>query len=105
MQIAIGSGTITATLADGTTQVFNLANMVDIPAIRYAEYNTVPPILGSDPYTQPNPTPVNSYKVVLHFNDNRWLELQMGSISNQVTWTNDLTGANTAVSEISAAIP
>lgn len=104
MDVTLGTGTITVELADGTEQVYNLANMVDLPAIRYAEYNTVPPVLGSDPYTQPNPTFVDSYKVVLHFNDNRWLELKMGTIGNQATWTNDLSGANQAVADIAGAI-
>lgn len=105
MDITLGSGTLTATLPDGTKQVYNLGNMVDNGAIRWQKYNTVPPILGSDPYTQPTPTSVPQYKVVLHFNDNRWLELRMGTIGNQPTWADTLVGANAAVTAISAALP
>lgn len=105
MDIALGTGTITATLPDGTTQVINGQNVVDVDNIRWRVYNTAPPILDPNtPYNQPNPTSVPSYKVVLHFNDNRWMDIRMGTIGNQATWTNDLTGANTAVTEIVAAL-
>lgn len=103
MDITLGTRTLTATLADGTTQVFNLNNMVDVPAIRYPKYNTVPPAASSNPYETPTPTFTTNYKVVLHFNDNRWLEIIMGTVGNQGTWANTLTGANTAVAAISAA--
>lgn len=104
MDVTLGSGTLTVTLADGLPQVYNLANMVDVSATVWKKYNTTPPAPSGNPYNQPTPTSVDMYKVTLHFNDNRWLDIVMGTVDNQASWTNDDTGAVNAVTDISNAI-
>lgn len=104
MEVTISGNLITILRDDGTEQVINGLNVVDEGGIRWEQYNTAPPVLSSDPYTQPNPTFVDRYKVVLHFNDNRWEEIPLGTVTNQLTWTDDLTGAAAAVSDLSAAL-
>ena len=104
MEVTISGNLITILRDDGTEQVINGLNVVDEGGIRWEQYNTAPPVLSSDPYTQPNPTFVDRYKVVLHFNDNRWEDIPLGTVTNQPTWTDDLTGAAAAVSDLSAAL-
>ncbi|HNR54791.1 MAG TPA: hypothetical protein PKJ19_06490 [Flavobacteriales bacterium] len=104
MEVTINNNLIEIVKDDGTEIVINGSNVVDEGSIRWEQYNTVPPILGSDPFTQPNPTSVDRYKIVIHFNDNRWEEIPLGTVTNQAGWTDDLTGAETAVADISAAL-
>lgn len=105
MDVTLATGLLTCTLVDGTSQVYSLNNTVDAGSLRWRQYNTVPPVLTSDPFTQPTPTSIPRYKVILHFNDNRWLELRMGTIGNQPTWTDNLVGAAQAILDIAAVIP
>lgn len=104
MEVTISGNLITIVKDDGTEQVINGLNVVDEGGIRWQQYNTVPPLQTSDAFTQPTPTNVTRYKVVLHFNDNRWEEIKMGDVTNQPSWTDDLTGVNEAVDDLSAAL-
>lgn len=104
MEVTISGNLITILKDDGTEQVINGLTVVDEGAIKWLQYNTAPPILTSDPYTQPTPTSIPRYKVVIHFNDNRWETIYMGEVTNQAGWTDDLTGANQAVTDLSAAL-
>lgn len=104
MQVTVTGNLIEIVKDDGTELVINGANVVDEGGIRWEQYNTAPPILGSDPYTQPTPTKVARYKITLHFNDNRWETIWMGEVTNQPSWTDDLTGVNNATTYLSAAL-
>lgn len=99
MLIALTSGLMTLTLSDGSTQVVNLSNVVDVTA-------EVQPnkIYGADNATQT--TDVPQWFVRLHMNDNRWLDLLMGQQTGDGSgWANSQSGANTAVAAIAAVMP
>lgn len=104
MEVTITGNLIEIVKDDGTEMVVNGLNIVDEGAIRWEKYNTTPPAPSGNPYLQPTPTKVTRYKIVLHFNDNRWEEIYLGEVTNQAGWTDDLTGANTAVADLSAAL-
>ena len=104
MEVTITGNLIEIVKDDGTEMVINGLNIVDEGAIRWEQYNSVPPASSGNPYLTPTPTKATRYKVVLHFNDNRWEEIYLGDVTNQAGWTDDLTGANTAVADLSAAL-
>ena len=99
MLIALASGTLTATLPDGTTQTINLANVVDVTAEINPKF-----IYGAD--TPSQVTKTDNYFVRLHFNDNRFFDLRMGAQTGDgVLWVNTLAGANLCVTAIRGAMP
>ena len=104
MEVTIPGNLITILKDDGTEQIINGLTIVDEGAIKWFQYNTVPVAQTSDQFTQPTPTSVTRYKVVVHFNDNRFETIYMGEVTNQAGWTDDLTGANQAVADLSAAM-
>lgn len=110
------------TLPDGTTQTVNLDNVVDVtaqakPQIIYGS-TTATPGTGSVMTTPPGNPPVGgisttlqstltyNYSILLHFNDNRWLELECGKQTGTegVNWVNTLVGANIGVTDIKAVM-
>ena len=94
MFIALATGIMTLTLPDGTTQTVNLGTVVDVTAEIAPQF-----IYGAD--TPSQVTRTNNYFVRLHFNDNRFLDLQMGKQTGAGSlWMNTLAGANIAVTDI-----
>lgn len=86
---------MTMTLPDGTDQTVNLSTVVDVTAEIAPQF-----IYGADTASQVTRT--NNYFVRLHFNDNRFLDLRMGEQTGAGSgWTNDESGANQAVADIS----
>jgi len=104
MEVTITGNLIEIVKDDGSGMGINGPKIVDAGAIRWGQYNSVPPASSGNPYLTPTPTKATRYKVVLHFNDNRWEEIYLGDVTNQAGWTDDLTGANTAVADLSAAL-
>lgn len=111
---------MTLTPADGLDQVINLNTVVDVTAEVKAQYiygttaatsgtgslNVMPqslPLSGGIS-TQLQSEVVNEYFIRLHFNDNRWLDLQCGTLTGDgATWVNTLAGANIGVADILAS--
>lgn len=122
MLIVLATGVMTMTLPDGTTQTVNLDNVVDViaqakPQIIYGSTSATPGT-GSIMATPPGNPPVGgisttlqstltyNYSIFLHFNDNRWLELECGKQTGTegANWVNTLIGANIGVTDIKAVM-
>ena len=95
MQVTVGTGILTITLTDGTTQVYPASGMVDVCAERGFQN-----IYGVDSPSQVTTT--DKYYVRIHLKDNRWLDIDMGTVTNQAGWLNTLVGVNAAVADIDA---
>jgi hypothetical protein len=54
--------------------------------------------------TQIGRRPPQQHFVRLRFNDQRFMDIPMGQVANQATWTNDTTGASACVDAIRGAI-
>lgn len=117
MVVTLATGVMTLGLSDGTNQVINLDNVVDVEATVNPQYtygttastsgtgslNVMPqslPLSGGIS-TALQSEYVNQYRIRLHFNDNRWLDLYCGTLTNDgATWVNTLAGANIGVAAI-----
>lgn len=64
------------------------------------------PSLGPTADTQivKNTASYQQWFVRLHFNDQRFMDIPMGKVANQATWTNDTTGASACIVAIRGAI-
>lgn len=102
MEVTVAPGLILITKSDDTTQAIPGQEIVDLNAVAWKQYNTVPPST-SDPYAAPTSTSVWRYKVIAHLTDNREQQFQMGSIGNQAGWTDDETGVLEAVTDLAVA--
>jgi hypothetical protein len=49
-------------------------------------------------------SPAQQYFVRLHLNDQRFMDIPMGKVANQATWTNDALGASACIVDIRTAI-
>lgn len=102
MNVVVGEEALEITKSDGSDLVIFGSEVVTVDALKWKQYNTIPPELVADnPYQQLTPTSVNRYKVVLSLSDNRQEQIFMGDVGGQVTWTDDVTGVNQAVYDIS----
>ena len=95
MEVTVGTNLLTITLDDGTTQVYPASGMVDVCAERSFQN-----IYGAATATQVTTT--DKYFVRIHLKDNRWLDIDMGTVTNQAGWLNTLVGVNAAVADIDA---
>lgn len=104
MEVVISGNLVTITKADGTETTLNGPQFTSDSDTKAVQYNTEPVVQGSDPYTIPNPTSVVRYKIFIHMSDGRVEWFFLDEVTNQGTWTNDLTGANIAVDDIAQAM-
>ena len=99
MNVTLASGVLTQTLDDGTTYTVALSNVTDFQVLDgrtpVAPTTLVNPIQLNQTYTF-----TDEYRVRLHFNDNRFTDIVMGTVANQPTWLNTEAGANAARADI-----
>ena len=91
--VTITDDTVTITKADGSLLTINKVNIVDASALAQNLYTA----------SQSGSTAMDSvtnYKMALHLADNRVEVLDMGTVSDQATWTNTVLGANQAVQDV-----
>lgn len=95
------------TPAGGTMSVYTLSNNTVLERIEGNVFSTVP-VTEDDPFTGYNSggtlkTP--NYRVIVQEVNQPPLIIQMGSVTNQATWTNDEAGMEQCISDIEAALP
>ena len=93
MDVTVTSTSVVITKEDGTVSSILLLNIVDAVNVSYPSYVAS----ATDP-TQLIRT--FNYKVLLHLVDNRVEQIDMGTVGDQPTWTNTLSGGNQAVIDI-----
>ena len=93
MDVTVTPTSVVITKEDGTVLSILLLNIVDAVNVSYPSYVAS----ATDP-TQLIRT--FNYKVLLHLVDNRVEQIDMGTVGDQPTWTNTLSGGNQAVIDI-----
>jgi hypothetical protein len=94
-------------LADGSSPFLPANSSIWAPVANDATMFQDPwpePTLANTFDTQIAKSPADQYFVRLHLNDQRFMDIPMGKVANQATWTNDTIGASACIVDIRGAI-
>ncbi len=93
-------------LADGSSSFIPAASIWSIVAndATMLQDSWPEPTIANTFDTQIAKNPARQHFVRLHFNDQRFMDIPMGQVANQATWTNDTTGASNCIIAIRGAI-
>lgn len=98
MTITIGTGEITIVKGDGAKVSLSGVNIVSINGFSAVSYNKTPRAFNpAQPWASVPLTTQTDYGIVMEQVDGRAERFFLSEVTNQVAWTNNLTGVNAAV--------
>lgn len=102
MEVTLSTGLLSYTTPDGTTGYVNLTESTTIDVLEGHRYSAGTPTAQLMIINVPVVTPY--FIVRVREADWRYLDIFCGTVTNQATWTNTLSGANTCASEVAGSI-